>query len=168
MLRATGEAGQGVLTTHLHADGRYSDKLTVPKPSPIENPRINQAMLDKGEFYPVMEGRYVFKHAVTRFPEVINEALAAGIPVIASAVGGIPAYLHHGTTGLLVPPGDRIALSEALTTILKDPVLRQRLARQGQALMRNNTLEANRDRIVAVVKREVFHELESAPSVGTL
>ena len=77
MLRATGEAGQGVLTTHLHADGRYSDKLTVPKPSPIENPRINQAMLDKGEFYPVMEGRYVFKHAVTRFPEVINEALEA-------------------------------------------------------------------------------------------
>ncbi len=102
------------------------------------------------------------------FPQVINEALAAGIPVIASAVGGIPAYLHHGTTGLLVPPGDRIALSEALTTILEDPVLRQRLARQGQALMRNNTLEANRDRIVAVVKREVFHELESAPSVGTL
>ena len=65
------------MTTHLHADRRYSDILTVPKPSPIENPRINQAMLDKGEFYPVMEGRYVFKHAVTRFPEVINEALEA-------------------------------------------------------------------------------------------
>jgi glycosyltransferase involved in cell wall biosynthesis len=100
------------------------------------------------------------------FPQVINEALAAGLPVIASAVGGIPAYLQHGETGLLVPPGNSSALSAAINTILQDSALHQRLARQGQSLMRSNTLEANRDRIVSIVKREVFHEHKLTAPLG--
>ncbi|MFZ0388811.1 MAG: beta-ketoacyl-ACP synthase III [Calditrichia bacterium] len=68
---------RGVLTTHLHADGRFAKKLWAEWPAVTHHPRITPEMLETDRIYPKMEGRYVFKHAVTRFPEVINEALNA-------------------------------------------------------------------------------------------
>ncbi|MBR8743975.1 glycosyltransferase family 4 protein [Nocardiopsis sp. MG754419] len=62
---------------------------------------------------------------------VVTEALARGIPVVASAVGGVPEALgqtpDHGVPGLLVPAGDPEALSGALRAWLTDPALRRRL-----------------------------------------
>ncbi|MEJ2636066.1 MAG: ketoacyl-ACP synthase III [Calditrichia bacterium] len=68
---------RGVLTTHIHADGKYADKLWVEWPAVTHHPRITADMLETDRIYPQMQGRYVFKHAVTRFPEVIHEALDA-------------------------------------------------------------------------------------------
>jgi glycosyltransferase involved in cell wall biosynthesis len=59
---------------------------------------------------------------------VLVEAMVAGLPVVASDVGGIPEVVRQGETGLLVPPGDVAALTEALDRLAADPELRSRLA----------------------------------------
>lgn len=67
------EEQEGILSTHLHADGRYAEELWVPEPSSMRKPKVS----DPKQLHAYMNGREVFKHAVTRFPEVINEALTA-------------------------------------------------------------------------------------------
>ncbi len=70
---------RGILSTHLHSEGKYAEKLMVEIPSSRLRPRVNAETLDQpgSRLWPRMEGRYVFKHAVNRFGEVIGEALAA-------------------------------------------------------------------------------------------
>jgi len=69
---------RGILSTHLHSEGKYAEKLMVEVPNSRSRPRVTADMLSGpgSRLWPRMEGRYVFKHAVTRFPEVIQEALA--------------------------------------------------------------------------------------------
>ncbi len=69
----------GILSTHLHADGRYAEELYVRDPgsSRPREERQPEQILDTTTFKVVMNGSQVFKHAVVRFMEVINEALAA-------------------------------------------------------------------------------------------
>jgi glycosyltransferase involved in cell wall biosynthesis len=62
------------------------------------------------------------------FPVALMEALAVGLPVVATAVGGIPDAVRHGTEGLLVPPSRPDLLADALAEVATDPVLRARLA----------------------------------------
>jgi glycosyltransferase involved in cell wall biosynthesis len=59
------------------------------------------------------------------------EALAAGVPVVASAVGGIPSWLRHDEAGLLVPAAAPDALAEALERLLGEEGLHARLRAQG-------------------------------------
>jgi len=66
----------------------------------------------------------------------ILDAMAAGVPVVGSATGGIPEVVDDGTTGRLVPPGDAPALAEALVRLLRDAALRERLGQAGWARVR--------------------------------
>ncbi|RIJ41827.1 3-oxoacyl-ACP synthase III family protein [Pontibacter oryzae] len=66
---------QGILSTHLHADGEFAEELAVTAPNSNKKERLTHEMIDDGSVYPYMNGNMVFKHAVTRFPEVIMEAL---------------------------------------------------------------------------------------------
>jgi len=68
---------RGVLSTHIHADGRFAESLWAEAGSSKKNPRISADDIAAGRHYPRMEGKEVFKHAVTRMPEAIHEALAA-------------------------------------------------------------------------------------------
>jgi glycosyltransferase involved in cell wall biosynthesis len=69
-------------------------------------------------------------------PMAVLEAAACGVPVVASAVGGVPELVDDGRTGLLVPPGDAAALAGALTRLLSDPVEADRMGRAGWARVR--------------------------------
>jgi len=66
-----------ILSTHLHSEGKYAQKLWLEAPGSIFHPRLNEEMLREGRHFPRMDGRYVFKHAIDRFQEVIHEALSA-------------------------------------------------------------------------------------------
>ncbi len=69
-------------------------------------------------------------------PQVIAQAMACGLPAVASAVGGVPFLVKQGDTGLLFPYSDTKACAEAIMLLLKDDALRQRMetnaARLGQ------------------------------------
>ena len=62
---------------HLHAEGKHAKKLWIEAPGSVYSPRITKEMIEEGRHFPHMDGRFVFKHAVTRMPEVIHEALDA-------------------------------------------------------------------------------------------
>ena len=64
-----------ILSTHIHSQGKYLKELWGEVPSSIQSPRITKEMIDEGRHFPQMNGREVFRNAVTRFPEVIKEAL---------------------------------------------------------------------------------------------
>jgi glycosyltransferase involved in cell wall biosynthesis len=60
------------------------------------------------------------------------EAMAAGLPVVSTAVSGIPELVHDGINGLLVRPDDPEALADAMWRLAKDPRLTERLADAGR------------------------------------
>ncbi|MDP6339962.1 MAG: beta-ketoacyl-ACP synthase III [Candidatus Marinimicrobia bacterium] len=67
----------GVLSTHIHSEGADMKNLWMEAPGTSGKNWMNQKTIDNGVHHPFMNGREVFKNAVRRFPEVINEALEA-------------------------------------------------------------------------------------------
>ena len=65
-------------------------------------------------------------------PMSVLEAMAAGLPVVASAVGGVPELVRDGETGTLVPPRDSAALAAAIRRLVADAALRERLGEAGR------------------------------------
>ena len=70
---------RGLLSSHLHAEGRFAEKLWLEVPSARREKHLVPEDFEgeKPAVFPYMAGRYVFKHAVTRFPQVIRESLEA-------------------------------------------------------------------------------------------
>jgi glycosyltransferase involved in cell wall biosynthesis len=89
-------------------------------------------------------------------PRVITEAMAGGLPVVASNIAGIPEQIDDGGNGLLVPPGDPDALADALESVLENPQLRVRMGDQ-------STTRATRFSEAAMVEDldEVYRDLLS-------
>jgi 3-oxoacyl-[acyl-carrier-protein] synthase-3 len=79
ILSRSEEAGSGILSTHLHSEGKHAKELVLEGPS---TGRWVPEILEKNDpddvsYYPYMNGQFVFKHAVTRFSEAIIEGLQA-------------------------------------------------------------------------------------------
>ncbi len=68
----------GILDITVHSEGKHARRLWIEAPSSGHIPcRLTQEMVEKKLHFPYMDGRYVFKHAVTRMPEVLKESLSA-------------------------------------------------------------------------------------------
>lgn len=94
-------AGRGLLSFDLHSDGDYAEKLWVDVPGSMYHPRITAAQLAEGRQWLQMDGRDVFRHAVTRMPESASAALAR-------------AGYTWADVNLLIPHQANLRISEAI------------------------------------------------------
>jgi glycosyltransferase involved in cell wall biosynthesis len=85
-------------------------------------------------------------------PQVLVEAQASGLPVVATDVGGVGAALGHGARGLLVAPADAAAAAAALERLAADAGLRERLVSAGLEHAGGQTLERQLDRVTGFVR----------------
>jgi glycosyltransferase involved in cell wall biosynthesis len=86
-------------------------------------------------------------------PIAVLEAMALGLPVVATRVGGLAEVVDHNVTGLLVPPSDADALAAAILQLLDDPALADRLGHAGQARARtHHSVDASVTRLVEVYR----------------
>ncbi len=112
---------------------------------------------------------YVQSSVAEGMPNSVLEAMAAGLPVVATAVGGTPEVVLNGQTGLLVAPGNPSALGEALLALLADRPLAERFGRAGRVRVEANFGEERMLRqIEALLDRLVERHLGLTfqPSVG--
>jgi len=65
------------------------------------------------------------------FGIVLLEAMSFGLPIVATKVGAIPELVQDGVQGVLVPPGDSVALARALKELISRPQLRERYGTEG-------------------------------------
>jgi glycosyltransferase involved in cell wall biosynthesis len=98
-------------------------------------------------------------------PLSILEAMSAGLPVVASRVGGVPELVLDGETGLLVPPGEPSSLAAAIERLLVDPALRNRLGAAGRARVEEYfDLDRCRSAHVELYRRELARRDLPTPS----
>jgi glycosyltransferase involved in cell wall biosynthesis len=88
-------------------------------------------------------------------PNTLAEAMVSGLPVIASAVGGIPSMVEHGQTGWLVPPRNPAELANAILQLLNDPEQRARLGEAARQRARDRHLPER----VAAQTVEAYQEI---------
>jgi glycosyltransferase involved in cell wall biosynthesis len=79
---------------------------------------------------------YVHPVLMEGFGIAVLEAMAMGRPVVATTTGGLPEVVQHGETGILVSPGDDIALAEAIVTLLGDPERADSMGQAGRVRVR--------------------------------
>jgi glycosyltransferase involved in cell wall biosynthesis len=84
---------------------------------------------------------------------VIVEAMAAGLPVVASRTGGLPDLVSDGHNGFLVPPGDAAALGRAIRKLCDTADLRQRMGEQGRRRAEDFSLQRMVDKLDALYIR---------------
>lgn len=95
-------------------------------------------------------------------PNVVLEAMAAGVPVVSTNISAIPEVVHPEETGLLVPQRDSLALASALARLLEEASSRRRLADAAQRLMQENFDDARN----AAKLLELFGRVTSARAEG--
>jgi len=92
-------------------------------------------------------------------PTVLLEALACGCPCVSTRLSGIPEIIEHDASGLLVPPGDHVALAQAIERLFIEPGLSRRLSRGARRRARERfNLTQNASQLV-----DLFHQVITKP-----
>ncbi len=119
---------------------------------------IDDGLLD------VYRASSVFLHVswTEGFPQVLVEAFAAGLPVVATAVGGVPAVAEGRAQ--LVPPGDRDAMVRALRNLAENSQTRESMIRAGQKFAATITLEAEAERLLAFLASSALRTIHDSQS----
>lgn len=121
------------------ADGRLSAVVEVPG---IRRSRAEvQAAYNEADVF-------VLPSWAEGLPNALLEAMASGLPVVATAVGGMTDVIEHGVSGSLVPPRNAAAIAAALEPLVRDPGLRARMGRS--ARLRVETAFNNDDFLAAL------------------
>jgi glycosyltransferase involved in cell wall biosynthesis len=143
--------------------GRYG--LTIVGDGQLENElraeadRFGDAVRFRGhvpngpELFEIYRASDVFVHVARTegLPQVLTEAQAAGLPIVATDVGGVRAGLGDGAEAFLVPPNDPEALAAAVTRVASDDDLRAVFRDLGFARARTLTLERQAARVAAFI-----------------
>jgi glycosyltransferase involved in cell wall biosynthesis len=91
-------------------------------------------------------------------PNALLEAMASGVPVVATAVGGIPEIVTHGESALLVRPGDAEGMCQSMVRLLvKEPVLARDMVERGRMLILERHAPEARMRKLLVLYRNLVH-----------
>jgi 3-oxoacyl-[acyl-carrier-protein] synthase-3 len=75
IIEASQEPEKGIIDVVLHAQGEFADKLWVQYPDLTRTPHISSEIVESGGASPQMDGKFVFKHALTRLPQVVQTVL---------------------------------------------------------------------------------------------
>jgi 3-oxoacyl-[acyl-carrier-protein] synthase III len=108
VLRGKKSSEHAILSTHLHSDGNFAEELFMKHPGSLQKQRLTPEMIINGEVLPYMNGPVVFKHAVVKFMEVIQEALEAN-------------SLNKEDIDLLIPHQANLRISEYIRNSLALP-----------------------------------------------
>jgi glycosyltransferase involved in cell wall biosynthesis len=105
---------------------------------------------DRQSYMDLLRGGHVFVHPsrAEGVPKVLVEAMAAGLPIVASAAGAVREVLGDGQRGRLVPAGDTVALAAAIGDLLSDEWQRGFLRERGLDWAARHTAEAQADRLI--------------------
>src|SRR5205823_14797886 len=90
-------------------------------------------------------------------PNALLEAMAARVPVVATAVGGIPEIVTHGQSALLVQPGDILGMADSIARVLEDPHEAESMAAQAHQLIREHYEPEHRTRRLVEIYRKLAH-----------
>jgi glycosyltransferase involved in cell wall biosynthesis len=108
---------------------------------------------------------FVMSSRLEGFPNALMEALAAGLPAVATRVGGIPEIVEDGVSGFVVPPGDVKALAEALGRLSGLPAQERR--RMGEAGQRHILRLCSLPTVVRLWEALIEHSLPYDPAAGS-
>jgi glycosyltransferase involved in cell wall biosynthesis len=121
-------------STELLVIGRESDRLRTALPLParwlgsVTDDRLLAGIYAASDVF-------VLPTLADNLPLGVMEAMACGVPVVSSDVGGVRELVRHGETGWLTPAGDGAALAAGLETVLRDSELRARMGAQARAIV---------------------------------
>ncbi len=142
-------AGTGPLRADLQAE--------IARRRLEENVELLGEVANGPELWALYRQSHVFLHVslTEGVPQVLFEAQAAALPIIATAVGGVRGALDGGSGGLLMEPDNAVEAVRLLNRLADDPGLRRRLVESGLEQASRQTQEAQLDRIVMFVRAHV-------------